>query len=92
MIEKDPYEEALYKASIMEMLLRKFFDNPDLKEADDQRKNSMFAALILKDEIEAMGFPVDYMITYFYPYQLGHRSRVCVGVTVHRPPKNGTPE
>ncbi|MEK7653758.1 MAG: hypothetical protein AAB345_00550 [Patescibacteria group bacterium] len=80
------------KSEIMTMLFRDFFDTSSDKRDPEKQKITMLTALMLKDEIEMMGFPVDYTITYFYPYQLGHRSRVCVGVTVHRPPKDGTPE
>ncbi len=89
---KDPYQEALGKAEVMAMLLRDFFDNSGEEKPEEKRKISMLAALMLKDEIEMMGFPVDYAVTYFYPHQIDQRCLVCIGVTVQRPPKNGTPE
>lgn len=93
MDDADPYyREALSKAEVMMLLLQDFFGPAGEKLDEEKRKIKIYAAMMLKDEIEMMGFPVDYMVTYFYPYQNGHQSRVSVGVTVHRPPKNGTPE
>ncbi len=85
------YENALVSAGVIQNSLILWLAEGGGSSTESE---NLGLALFVKDRVEQSGFPVDVMISRFYSHRDGGFTKpvTLVGVTIHKPPKNGTPE
>src|SRR6185503_2969989 len=86
--QRDAYEEAQEKAAAAQIFLEKFYQTSSNATEEEKEKGSaaFSAAWKIIQEIQMMGFPVEFMTTYYRPYDDFFNPLCAVGVKVLRPP------